>query len=238
LLIYNRRHDIHQLFTTDGVIHNILQCQTPLSKGSPSTLVWSIWKRYNINDQGKNHETPLRNFMNILELFIIHYLTMQHIDWEHIPTINDHLNKDFVTTRFVIGAIFWAYIQFANILTWVLFMAPITFGNSHQFFKSNIIICIFPICHNINILKTMLITMTTSWITTLIVDCLMTNNLLHICNDVHTRCKLENGRWNLSFDNHKLFTICAKSFAYKYQRVFHLEMFNPFIVVVLSIGND
>ncbi len=178
--------------------------------------------------------------MNILELFIIHYLTTQHIDWEHVPTINDHLNEDFVTPRFVIRTIFLAYIKFANILMWVPFMAPITFGNSHQFFKSNIIICIFPICHNINILKIMLITTITSWITTPIVDYLMTNNLLHIRNDVHTRCKLENenGRWNLRFDNHKLFTICAKSFAYKYQRVFHLEMFNPFIVVVLSIGND
>jgi hypothetical protein len=38
LLIYNRRHDIHQLFMTDGVIHNILQCQTPLSKGPPPLL--------------------------------------------------------------------------------------------------------------------------------------------------------------------------------------------------------
>lgn len=41
---------------------------------------------------------------------------MQHIVREHVPTINDHLNKDFVTHRFVIGAIFWAYIKFANIL--------------------------------------------------------------------------------------------------------------------------
>jgi hypothetical protein len=83
----------------------------------------------------------------------------------------------------------------------------------------------------------MLITMTTSWITTPMVDCLMTNNMLHIDNDVHTRCKLENGKWNFSFDTNKLFTICAESFAYKYQQVFHLEMFNPFIVVVLSIAN-
>jgi hypothetical protein len=160
---------------------------------------------------------------------------MQHIDWEHVPTINDHLNKDFVTLRFVIGAIFWAYIKFANILMWMPFMASITFGKSYQFFKSNIIICIFPICHNIDILQTMLITMTISWIKTLLVDYLY--DLLHICNDVHTRCKLENGRWNLSFDNNKFFTICAESFACKYQQVFHLEMFNPFIVVILSIGN-
>ncbi len=69
------------------------------------------------------------------------------------------------------------------------------------------------------------------------VDCLMTNNLLHICNDVHTKCKLENGKSNLSFNNNELFTICVESFAYTYQQVFHLEMFNPFIVVVLSIGN-
>ncbi len=137
----------------------------------------------------------------------------------------------------MIGAISWAYIKFANILMRVPFITPITFGKSHQFFKSNIIICIFPVCHNNDILKTMLITMTTPWITTPMVDCLMTNNLLHICKDVHTRCKLENGKWNLSFDNNKLFTICAKLFVCKYQQVFHLEMFNPFIVVVLSVGN-
>jgi len=57
-VLYNCQHDIHQLFTSNGVIHNILQCQIPLFKGSRPfhylKVVYHKWSRWKLGDTLKN----------------------------------------------------------------------------------------------------------------------------------------------------------------------------------------